>query len=120
MHGGGDRGQYRINSNAPHPLAQHMHTTDPSHSPPCPPTHPLKRPTCPPAPSRRYEDLPLVQRLVPECDGLEAKIEYLVREILAYCIRWCVRTYVFGVPALFFCSLLRLCVFYTPKPERPS
>lgn len=38
-----------------------------------------------------YEDLPLVQRLVPECDSLEAKIEYLVREILAYCIRWCVR-----------------------------
>ncbi|KAM3567982.1 hypothetical protein VYU27_009884, partial [Nannochloropsis oceanica] len=35
-----------------------------------------------------YEDLPLVQRLVPECDALEGKIEALVREILAYCIRW--------------------------------
>lgn len=41
-----------------------------------------------------YEDLPLVQRLVPECDNLEAKIEYLVREILAYCIRWYVRSFV--------------------------
>jgi hypothetical protein len=46
-----------------------------------------------------YEDLPLVQRLVPECDGLEAKIEYLVREILAYCIRWYVGWF------------LRLCVY---------
>lgn len=35
-----------------------------------------------------YEDLPLVQRLVPECDALEGKIENMVREILAYCIRW--------------------------------
>lgn len=41
-----------------------------------------------------YEDLPLVQRLVPECDSLEAKIEYLVREILAYCIRWYVGVWV--------------------------
>lgn len=35
-----------------------------------------------------YEDLPLVPRLVPECDKLEAKIEFLVRDILQYCIRW--------------------------------
>lgn len=35
-----------------------------------------------------YEDIPLFQRMIPECDNLEAKVEYLVRDMLGYLIRW--------------------------------
>lgn len=35
-----------------------------------------------------YEDIPLFQRMIPECDSLEAKVDWLVRDMLAYLIRW--------------------------------
>jgi hypothetical protein len=35
-----------------------------------------------------YDDFPVVERLVPACDKLELKIEFLTREVLGILTRW--------------------------------